>query len=351
MAKVDIAARRVQRLVHFDAGLGAVLDFVLLPGERYAFLSAYDANEVLLLDLETPDAGKQVVKVIETGFDPMYMAASPDKRWIFCANLTSDNIAVIDSRTNSLVKLIPVLFKTPEPLNMVGGVVNAASLQSGPIAPGEIVTLFGSGLGPPAPAGAQFGRDGLLPSLLADTRVRFDGTPAPLIYVSASQWNAIIPYGLSARARARVQIEHLGDRSTSLEVPVGESAPGIFTMGSTGRGQGAILNQDGTVNSAENPAPKDSVISLFATGEGQTNPAGVDGKRAVSPLPRPVLPIVVGINNAGAEILYTGAAPGLAAGVMQVNVRVPKDAPGGNAVPIVLRVGDSGLASRVSLSP
>ena len=118
------------------------------------------------------------------------------------------------------------------------------------------------------------------------------------------------------------------------------SAPGIFALNATGEGQGAILNQDGRINSPSNPADRRSVVVLFVTGEGQTNPPGVDGKPGAPPLPTPQLPVVVGIGHVGVEILYCGAAPGLVAGVMQVNVRVPVEAPSGNAVPVSIKIGD-----------
>jgi uncharacterized protein (TIGR03437 family) len=111
-------------------------------------------------------------------------------------------------------------------------------------------------------------------------------------------------------------------------------------MDVSGTGQGAILNQDGTINSAANPAAKGSVVTLFATGEGQTNPGGVDGKLApgVLPLPAPLLNVSVDIGSATLLPLYAGAAPTLVAGVFQVNVLIPANAPSGNA-PVVLRVG------------
>jgi uncharacterized protein (TIGR03437 family) len=115
------------------------------------------------------------------------------------------------------------------------------------------------------------------------------------------------------------------------------SAPGIFTLG---QGQGAILNEDGTANSPRNPAQKGSIIAIFATGEGQTRPAGVDGKIAAAPLPAPMLPVTITLNGVDVTPLYAGSAPTLVGGVLQVNVRVPADAAAGIA-PVTLRVGDA----------
>jgi len=80
-------------------------------------------------------------------------------------------------------------------------------------------------------------------------------------------------------------------------------------------------------------------ISLYATGEGQTTPAGVDGKPATVPYPYPNLPVTVTVGGQNAPVQYAGGAPGLVAGLMQVNVQIPAGIAVGNAVPVVLRVG------------
>ena len=136
-----------------------------------------------------------------------------------------------------------------------------------------------------------------------------------------------------------MQIEAQGQKSNALTVEVAQATPGIFTLDSSGKGQAAVLNQDNSLNSAANPALRGSIISLFATGIGQTNPPGIDGKPAAPPFPVPVLPVTVEIAGANAEILYAGGAPGLVAGVLQANVRVPEHAATGNSAPVVLRAG------------
>ena len=100
------------------------------------------------------------------------------------------------------------------------------------------------------------------------------------------------------------------------------AAPGLFTADGTGAGQAAAINQDGTINSASNPAPIGSVISLYATGGGQTSPAGVDGQVSTSPLARQSLPVQVYIGQqiVTTQLQYAGPAPGEIAGLMQINV-------------------------------
>jgi uncharacterized protein (TIGR03437 family) len=102
------------------------------------------------------------------------------------------------------------------------------------------------------------------------------------------------------------------------------------------------VNHDGTQNGTTNPAAAGSELSLYATGEGQTSPAGVDGKPAAPPLPQPLGAVTVTIGGADAEVRYAGGAPGLIAGVMQVNVVVPAGVSG--TAPVVLTLG--GVASQ-----
>jgi uncharacterized protein (TIGR03437 family) len=122
-------------------------------------------------------------------------------------------------------------------------------------------------------------------------------------------------------------------------VPVAAAAPAIFSANSTGAGQGAILNQDSTYNSASNPAAPSTILQIFATGEGQTDPPGVDGKIASDVLPKPRLPVSVTIGGLDAEVVYYGAAPTQVAGVFQVNAKVPAGVAPGLAINVRLTVG------------
>jgi uncharacterized protein (TIGR03437 family) len=123
-------------------------------------------------------------------------------------------------------------------------------------------------------------------------------------------------------------------------LPVVATSPGLFTLNSSGRGQGAILNQDYTVNGPSNAAAGDSVVIFYGTGDGQTSPAGVDGKPAVGTYPKPVAAVSVTIGGQAAEVLYAGAAPNFVAGVFQINARVPKGLAAG-AAQVKIKIGDS----------
>jgi uncharacterized protein (TIGR03437 family) len=229
------------------------------------------------------------------------------------------------------------------------GVLNAASSQNAPVAPGEMVTIYGSGIGPSTLTTYSISPDGTLVNVLAETRVLFDSTAAPLVYVSAGQVSAIVPYGVSGKSSTQLQVEYKGVKSNAVSLPVAACAPAIFTADSSGKGQGSITNQDVSFNSKTNPADKTSVITFFATGEGQTDPPGSDGKLANSVFPKPILPVSVKIGGLDAEVVYYGAAPLAVAGLMQVNARVPDGlAPGDQ--PLVLQVGQCSSPDEVTVA-
>ncbi|HXK03136.1 MAG TPA: IPT/TIG domain-containing protein [Verrucomicrobiae bacterium] len=222
----------------------------------------------------------------------------------------------------------------------VGMVADSAGYSSGTVSPGELVSIFGTGLGPSTPAGMQLDASGNVSTVTGNTQVLFDGVAAPMVWTSSGQVNAIVPFGLAAQA-TQVQVQYQGQASDTFTVPVAASSPGIFSMDGSGAGQAIALNQDGSINSADQPAAAGSVVTLYATGVGQMSPPGIDGSVvSADNLPVPVLPVSVQIGGLGAQVLYAGGAPGIVEGVIQVNVRIPTRAPAGPAVPVVLQAGD-----------
>ena len=233
----------------------------------------------------------------------------------------------------------PKIFQgTALPARALNFVVNGASGQLGSIAPGQIVALFGEGLGPAALTGARLNAEGAVAADIEGTRVLFDEFPAPMVYASTNQAAAIVPYEVAQRGSTEVTFETAGIRSNPLVLNITRSAPGLFTQNSSGTGLGAILNQDNGLNSSTRPAAKGSIVVLYATGEGQTTPEGLSGRVAATIFPKPTLPVSVQVGGVDAEILYAGAAPGQVAGLLQVNLRVPEGIASG-LLPIVLSVG------------
>jgi uncharacterized protein (TIGR03437 family) len=230
-------------------------------------------------------------------------------------------------------------------------VVNAASYAGGSVSPGEIVAIFGSGLGPGTLVGPQLDSRGYVSTSLAGTQVLFDGVAAPLIYTWAGQVSAVVPYAVSGKTSTQVQVSYQNQNSNLVAIPVTNAVPGIFTMDASGRGQGAIVNQDGTVNSADNPAAVGSYVSVYATGEGQTRPGGIDGKPGDVPAPTPIAqPVTATVGGLNAQVQYAGGVPGEVAGVLQVNVQVPQRIATGPSVPIVLNIGGQATQTGVTLS-
>jgi len=216
---------------------------------------------------------------------------------------------------------------------------SAASGLPGAVAPGEIITIKGGNLGPAEGIPTSFA-SGFVQSLLSETQVTFDNIVAPLLYVSATQINAIVPYAVAGRSSTRMVVSYKRGSSSAVSLAVAEAAPGLFVIDSNG--QGAVVNEDGSVNGPDTPAVKGRAVVMFGTGEGTTNPFGTDGRiipADVSELKRPVLPVKVTIGGVPAEVQYAGSAPGMVSGAMQLNVVVPEDAPSGSAVPIVITVG------------
>jgi len=219
------------------------------------------------------------------------------------------------------------------------GVVNAASGRGGAVSAGEIVSIYGLRMGTASGAGLRLTPAGLVATTLANTRVYFDGVEAPLTYARADQVNAVVPYSVAGKSTVQMRVDYMGVWSDAVTLNVAPAAPGIFTATDTGRGQAAALNEDWSYNSANQSGGRGKIIMLYLTGEGQTNPAGVDGKPGAVPLPVPRLPVVVRIGGLEADVLYRGGAPGLVAGVMQINVRIPEGVSPGPAVPVEVLVG------------
>lgn len=230
------------------------------------------------------------------------------------------------------------------PAGNIAALVNSATFQPGPISPGELVTIFGSNIGPTTGVGLRLNAQGNVDTTLGDVQVLFDGIPAPLAYVSALQINLVVPYEIAGRPTTQVTVRSQGVSSNTITFNVQNSVPGIFTVPNTA-GQVSAQNQDGSVNSATAPAARGDVVVFYATGEGLTTPPGVTGRiNPANSLPRPVLPVTVRIGGVNAEVLYAGAAPTYVSGLMQINVRVPSTVtiPSGQTVvnaPVELNIG------------
>ncbi|MBM3785030.1 MAG: hypothetical protein FJW30_11760 [Acidobacteria bacterium] len=238
------------------------------------------------------------------------------------------------------------------PAIIANGILNAASFRGGPVAPGEIITIYGTLMGPESIRTLELTPDRTgIRSVLGETRVLFDGFAGPMIYTTDRQLSVIVPFEVAGRQTTKVRVEYLGAQSEEVDAPVAPTAPAIFTQNASGTGPGAILNQDNSLNTAANSATRNSIVQIFATGGGLTIPAGQTGQLTGTPLP--VFPpgrITVRIANLDAPIVYAGGAPGLVQGLNQINVRIPANAPVGGSVPIVLRANNVDSPAGVTIA-
>ena len=272
---------------------------------------------------------------------PQVGVIAPDGTYTAPGSPTTVTVAAQSVADLTLRAVSTVTIQPPPPVSLgPAAVTNAASFQAGPVAPGEIVTIFDAGIGPATLVGAQLNAQGKLATALSGTQVFFDGIPSPLVYVTAQQVSAIVPYEVAGQPTTQLTVVRNGQSTPPATLQVTSAVPAFFTADSSGAGQVAAQNQDGTVNGPQNGAPAGSIVALYATGEGQTNPGGVDGRIATQVAPSPVAPVSVQIGGVSAQVVYAGAAPQAVAGLLQVNVQVPASLKSGpNAV--VITVGSA----------
>jgi uncharacterized protein (TIGR03437 family) len=220
------------------------------------------------------------------------------------------------------------------PPPVIRAVANAASLQNGPVSRGEIVMITGTGLGPSIPAGLTLDQPRKAVTSLAGVQVLFDGAPALLAFVSATQIKCVVPR--AAQGTSYVQVRYQ-DRASNL-FPLGAIAtnPALFTADGSGSGSVAALNQDESANSPSHPAARGSTVILFMTGEGRTSP-------------RDLLPAQVRIGGQRASVAFYGEAPGVVPAVMQLNVQIPLNVPSGD-LPVSVSIGGNSTQDGVTVS-
>ncbi len=318
-----------------------------------------------------PPSGSQILDVASTGIPLDYtVVATTDTGgpWLFSAPATSTTPSLLTVAVNplglasgvykgSLVLrpnqagvapiTIPVTLTIPQGAPLITSVTNAASFLPGPVSAGEIVTVFGSALGPQDLIPAHLTPAGLIDTVAGATRVLFDGLPSPMLYTSSGQVSAIVPYAITGRASTSMTVEYRGAASAPISLRVADSVPGIF-LASSG-GQAAAANQDGSTNTAQSGADPGSIIALYMTGEGQTDPAGIDGKLMTDILAKPLLGVTAQVNGKDAPVLYAGSAPTLAAGLMQINIQLPIDLPHGVNASVVVTIGRAASQSGVTV--
>ncbi len=215
---------------------------------------------------------------------------------------------------------------TVKPVIHRGSPRNSATYLSGPVAAGGLVTIFGDNLGEAACQGLG-------------EQILFNGIPAPLLYASATQIDAQVPWEIGGATETQVTALNNGAASEAVTVAVAASSPGIFTESETGSGQGAIVaGATHHFATPENPAQRGGYASIYGAGFGPvTNPPNTGNLSPQTPLAQTESVPVVTVGGIDAQVTFSGLAPGFL-GLYQVNFIVPEGAPTGSAVPVLVSV-------------
>jgi uncharacterized protein (TIGR03437 family) len=229
-----------------------------------------------------------------------------------------------DDRSGWIIGMTVTVTGTPvidKPTTSVDGIFNAASLQRGFIAPGEMLIIIGGLLGPTQAVSAPAGN---LPTTLGGVQVSFDGTPAGIAHASAFQLRIQAPYSLAPGVATSMRITFDGKVSDPVTLNVGSAMPGLYTSNGIGQGQLSAVNQNGTVNSSQNRAGRGTAVALYGVGFGGLNPALSTGQAPPSsPLSRTTATVAAYIDGFVAPVEFAGGSPGYP-GSYQINIRVPQ---------------------------
>ncbi len=328
--------------VYFKGGVGWSDD----PEDyAYGFDSYFGAmNEISSLKMEVYDQGRTIEGGIVDDFvSSQSVDLGTDGVMPGSKALGASGTFMIGSGGEGTAYLLSLRVKSPA---MTGsgvflnpqGVVNAASNTpfTTNLAPGEFVSLYGSGLSP-----VTLGAPSLpLPTTLGGVRVIFNGTPAPIYYVSPTLISAIIPYSVPEQQMIEISVENNGVASNVVEGITGITAPGIFTIPSGGLGNGAALHADYSLVSTANPARAGETVLIFLTGLGAVKPSVTAGAPAPSnPASSVSNWVEVYLDGRAAKVSYAGLVPGVA-GLYQLNVTIPAGLTPGN-IQIEIDTSDS----------
>ena len=252
------------------------------------------------------------------------------------------------------------------PMPLPSTIQNGASLKSGPVTPGEIITIVGTNLGPSTPASFTVNAQGSIDPTLAGVQVMFDSFPGTPTYVSATQINVVVPYEIAGSSSTNLSVVHDGQPSAAFSQAVSAAAPAIFTFNATGQGQAIAENVTGPTGGTYNgpssgvatgatigssPATQGSFIALYATGAGLTSPPAPTGSVDSATLLMSLAnwtptsgTVTATIGGVSANVTFAGAAPGLISGVYQFDIQVP-DGVSGDTLPLVITVNSISTAT------
>ncbi len=248
---------------------------------------------------------------------------------------------------------------------IITGLFSAASYASAAVSPGELVTIFGTNIGPATPS-ALLIVNGYVSTTLSNVTVTIAGVPAPILYVSVNQVTVQIPYEVGVGAGQAVVLTNGVFPAANSTVNIAATAPGIFTADGSGAGQAAAINTSAatgavTLNSATNPAKVGDTVTFYLTGEGGYDisallaggsPTGFLVPATPASLPQmPTIPTVqIGGVDATPGVSYAGVVPGSITGVLQINVPVPTGASTGAVVPVAISIAGNSTQTGITIN-
>ena len=240
-------------------------------------------------------------------------------------------IAVTSAEAANSPLAIPVTFTIgAQPSSVITTLAHAASYQTGPLAPNEILAAFGTF---PGCGGSA-------------AQVTVGGAPAQVFYSSESQVNFLMPSPVPSGSKSSVQISCPGSTPVPFPVDLASSAPGLFTMSQDGKGQIDVVNQDGTINT---PTPAGSYIAVYGSGFGAYNAPSTDGLTRLALPVTAVLAPLVGLGPTySVSVIFAGQAPAYTTGLQQINLQIPDNAPAAT-MQLILTVGQTQTQAGVTL--
>jgi uncharacterized protein (TIGR03437 family) len=297
----------------------------------------------------SPGVIERVTPAVSLGASPTRMAEAPlastvAQPFIRTVAPLHDQSAVI-TLTTSGVTVLPWNYDAAVAPPQISNVVNAADFTQ-PVAPGGLLTVFGSQLSPVNMASQEIP----LPTALGESCLALNGVPTPLLFVSSSQINGQLPYNVTGNATLTLHTP--GGVSDNYFLTITDTAPSIFRSGTAGPMidlATVIRAANNQFVTATNPINPGDVITIYATGMGVTTPPVTAGMPAPSnPLALVTSVPSITLGGVNLTINYAGLAPG-EAGVYQINASVPHGVPQGLQVPLVISQGggSTGLYVRV----
>jgi len=288
------------------------------PGSGAIWITNTSGNQVLeyassvsIIEDSAPSATLNILGPVSVATDPF------------------GNPVIAEGGANRVGFYYPAIDYTTSAGGVPGQLSGNAASFFGRFAPGMLATIFSF---PSAPFGGTTASFATSPvaTTLGDVQVSVGGTPAPLMYVSPSQINFQVPGATPVGGLAEIQVTSVstGQVLASWLFQIDAESPGLFTVDGSGSGQVAAVNQDGSMNNGANPAKAGSIVTLYATGQGAISGMPPDGSPAQGILATPETPQVF-INSGfvpSGDVQWSGLAPGFA-GLWQINVQVPSDAP------------------------